>query len=782
MPRSTLAQYSFGAGVLSPSMEMRADSERYSTAAKVMQNMVVTPQGGATMRHGSRFIGEPLNVSQAVHLHTHHNGGDISDLLVEMSEGKTRFWIDDELAEDSTSTVIEIDNPYTQAELADVQFSNEELVEVTVHPDHPPQFTTLRTFDDIATGPIPFDKVPRQRFNDVKSTISVESDSGYTLEFNGGWIDGDKFTFEYDGWVNTLNIVGDPIIVQYPYSSDSAALLATLELAVSQNVVLTSATVLVVDEPGADVFSIAISGTTAGRVMRLELIGTLGTGQVVDINIGSEVEINVGLEPAWSDAFVLLHSGVYYECVVAHQAEADNEPGVGVDFLDVWELYDNGVDTPGTVSPTWFDYQWPEGNDWVIETFYSPWGRGWPKALAFHEQRLYLGDTRSLPTGVWGSRIGDFAFFSTGSADTDPVSFSISTTGTPAIQWMDSLQGLVVGTTAGLYRIGSDVTITPSDIEIEKHNATRSAHIKSRSIGSAIVFVQLGNFKILSTEYSRDSLGLVATDMTVMADTLFEEPISDIELMLTPETLFLGVRDDGKVNAFSFNQATQISAWNEWNTQGNFIDGTSIFSVPDSEEQFYFCIERNGEFLIEKIIYPPRKFQGRTNLEGLVYMDSYFSDTISNSNLITGIPSRFEGETVGVTVNDAFEGEFIVTGGEVSLPGIRDGYYSIGFRYTGKITTFERPDGNPSGVAFGTARRWNKLYARLVSSALPKINGQRPPDRTPASPMNLPEPLRSEDVRIHNLGFNNGVIEIEQDLPFPTQIVGLYGQLGVNDA
>ncbi len=518
---------------MSPSMEMRADTERYLSASKVMQNMVVTPQGGATLRHGSEFIGQPDNIAAAVRLFTHHNGGDVSDLVIETGAGKTRFWQDDELRETSLAAIVEITNPYSQDELVDIQFANEELLEVMVHPNHPPNFVTFRNEDNVDSNPIPFDAVPRQRFNDVKSTVIIPSDANYAIEFNGGWIEGDRFIFSYDGLVNTFTIFGNNIPVSYTYSSDDAAMVATLELAASQNVILNSSDFVVADEAGADAFSMGVTGVTAGRAL-IMTIATASPGKVVDITIGGQQEVNVGLEPAWSDSFVVLHSSVYYECIVGHQAEADNEPGVGVDFLDVWELYDNGVDTPGTVSPTWFDYQWETGNPWLIDTFYSPWGRGWPKAIAFHEQRLYLAGTIDLPTGIWGSRIGDFAFFTPGANDTDAVSFSISTTGTPAIQWMDSLQGLVVGTTAGIYRIGSDITITPSDINIEKHNASRSAHIKSRPLGNAVVFVQLGNLKVLSTEYSRDRLGLISTDMTAVADTLFESRITDIELMLTP--------------------------------------------------------------------------------------------------------------------------------------------------------------------------------------------------------------------------------------------------------
>ena len=70
---------------------------------------------------------------------------------------------------------------------------------------------------------------------------------------------------------------------------------------------------------------------------------------------------------------------------------------------------------------------------------------------------------------------------------------------------------------------------------------------------------------------------------------------------------------------------------------------------------------------------------------------------------------------------------------------------------------------------------------RLHQSALPKINGVRPADRTPSSPMNTAEALITGDSLHYNLGHSTaGEIEITQDLPVAMHILAVFGDMTVS--
>ena len=82
----------------------------------------------------------------------------------------------------------------------------------------------------------------------------------------------------------------------------------------------------------------------------------------------------------------------------------------------------------------------------------------------------------------------------------------------------------------------------------------------------------------------------------------------------------------------------------------------------------------------------------------------------------------------------------------------------------------------------GKFKRWNEIFVRLEKSAIPKINGQRPPVRSPGTNFGNEEPVVSEDINIKNLGYDrDGRINIEQDLPLACHIVSLFGTLSVGD-
>jgi hypothetical protein len=69
--------------------------------------------------------------------------------------------------------------------------------------------------------------------------------------------------------------------------------------------------------------------------------------------------------------------------------------------------------------------------NWSLETGYEAvWssGRGYPRTVTFHQGRLYLGGSRSRPSTIWGSRVGQFFDFeATEGFDDDAVEATLDT-------------------------------------------------------------------------------------------------------------------------------------------------------------------------------------------------------------------------------------------------------------------------------------------------------------------------------------------------------------------
>jgi hypothetical protein len=71
------------------------------------------------------------------------------------------------------------------------------------------------------------------------------------------------------------------------------------------------------------------------------------------------------------------------------------------------------------------------------------------------------------------------------------------------------------------------------------------------------------------------------------------------------------------------------------------------------------------------------------------------------------------------------------------------------------------------------------ITARVSDSVPPLINGARAGDGRPFSvPLDEVEPRVTADLKVQNLGVSEGgIITIEQDLPFRTEVCAIYGQV-----
>jgi hypothetical protein len=277
--------------------------------------------------------------------------------------------------------------------------------------------------------------------------------------------------------------------------------------------------------------------------------------------------------------------------------------------------------------------------------------------------------------------------------------------------------------------------------------------------------------------------------------------------------LVLVLRLDGTLAALTVDPANGVTAWTELITQGFIWDIATYYSTVTNQDELYAQISYNYTgaqppaegWNIERMPYPSRTFTpyGLTpppfpfftetlTEQGVICMDSWVRGTleIGDNNVITGLHYS-NGTMVGVLVNDAWTGTYEVTDGTVTLEDVQisptepyEGEYAVGLMQDGKLKTFEVAEHNPRGVGFGTKRKWTELTARLLDSALPRINGQLPDDRPPATPMGVPETVRMgiRDVTVTNLGWGDGAIDILQDRPYPTQILGFFGKLEVDDA
>lgn len=164
-----------------------------------------------------------------------------------------------------------------------------------------------------------------------------------------------------------------------------------------------------------------------------------------------------------------------------------------------------------------------------------------------------------------------------------------------------------------------------------------------------------------------------------------------------------------------------------------------------------------------------------TDVGDVLYLDDVVL-ALTTSQVI-GV-TRFANQRIGCKIDGAVYPDLLFdSNGDATLPtgGID---IQLGFNYTAKFKSLPLVNIAQGASTVPLNKAINKVFAKIISSAYPKINGKRPPTRFPSTPMDTPEELKSELLKSLSLGYDEEkVFEIEQDLPLRTKIAGLYAIL-----
>lgn len=177
-----LIQPTFSGGELSPSLYARVDIERYGNSVRTAKNFLVRPTGGLVNRPGFQFIGEVKAPSGDrvgnARLIPFEFSTEVA-YIIEMGHQYMRFYANGALLLDGSSNPVEVVTPYTDAQLAEVKFTQSADVMFLAHPDHPPQKLSRLT----STSFLLEEFVPREGpFRDINANealkVAVSAASG----------------------------------------------------------------------------------------------------------------------------------------------------------------------------------------------------------------------------------------------------------------------------------------------------------------------------------------------------------------------------------------------------------------------------------------------------------------------------------------------------------------------------------------------------------------------------------------------------------------------------
>ena len=377
----------------------------------------------------------------------------------------------------------------------------------------------------------------------------------------------------------------------------------------------------------------------------------------------------------------------------------------------------------------------PSG-DWEFELGYeTAWSdiNGYARNATFHEGRLYIGGSQSLPNVLFGSKVGQFTNFTSAEGlDDDAIQVTLGTDSVNAINALRSGRDLQIFTTdAEFFVPQADLDpITPSNIVIK--SATRrgsKANIRPQAAEGGTLFIQRQGKSLREMLFSDVELSYVANNISLLSSHLIIDPQQialraatdttegDLLLILNG-TSSAGYRASslgfqGGLAAFSLNKGQNIVAPSFLETDGEFK------AVAVDLDDIYVIVKRTIG-----------TGNSATNKYYLEVFDDDFTTDCANQTTGNSIQAsqnyhtRLEGKTVKKIRDDILDTDEVVhSDGVITFSATPTSYSEVGLDYSVEVKTLPFEPNLPSGTVQSHKRRVVEVTPVLFRTQNVNING-----------------------------------------------------------
>lgn len=394
--------------------------------------------------------------------------------------------------------------------------------------------------------------------------------------------------------------------------------------------------------------------------------------------------------------------------------------------FEIAELISSTIKAYGTVVEPVYDERYadtPDGTTaytarWA-EAAWSP-SRGYPKNIAFFEDRLALAGTAYNPDTVWLSATGDYANFGLGADDDEAISFTLASSQVNQIQWMASKKSLLIGTAGGEWSVAGagDEPITPANIRASMTSTHGSNGIQAAPVSESVLFFQRGGKKMREMAYNWEADSYVAPDMTILNPSVTGGGITAVGYQQSPDSLLWCVRSDGYMPVFSYERKEQITGWTRLITDGAF-ESVAVING-DTESQVWVSVNRTIDSATKRYIeyFSDRKYNTDS--------DAYFVDcgvktSATDATTISGL-DHLEGEVVVVLADGVplsrSAANLTVTSGSITIADEATTYSTVhvGLPYTVQVRTMPLSYVGTGMTIQGRIKRINEVISRHYES------------------------------------------------------------------
>jgi len=392
----------------------------------------------------------------------------------------------------------------------------------------------------------------------------------------------------------------------------------------------------------------------------------------------------------------------------------------------------------------------------------------WPGVIGFYQGRMWLAATPDQPESFWGSASGEFEDFTPGGTEADDqVAFGLDHRG--RIEWLVGSKNLLIGTeNAEFIATSESGVIKAGDIQVTHQSSFGSASAMAEQVGNQIMYISADGRKIREMGFQWTDEGYVSRDLTFIAEHLTggvgdNKRLVDIAWVQNPDNLLWGLLADGTLICATYERSYEIIGWHRHHTPGDVLSIAVVESY--GESKLWVLTRRNNILYLETIV------------EG-IFQDSFkLIDNEESPSASISVP-HLAFESVQVIADGAVHQNITLdSNGDGILDAPAD-IVIVGLFYDNHLKTLPLDVGSQTGSGRAYSKGWSSVYTYLIDSHLPLLNGERSPDRTPATPMDTAEPRVTGFIRMTELGYDEKAqLDVSQDLPLSCVVGGFFGEL-----
>jgi hypothetical protein len=820
------------AGELSPYMDARTDVEKYRTGCRQLENMIVLPYGGVYRRAGTEYLGEAKLGNKRCRL-IGFNFSVTTRFVLELGDQYLRVWGNNGPVL-SGGSPLEIVSPYLEAELREIQYVQVNDIMYLAHANHAPRKLTRVADDNWTLTTVQWDYPPVLDQNITPVTIASSAATGSTTltasdsTFLAGHV-GSQWAIQWPRSSGALNEAVDAVkISENTLDLQGTWTLTTVGTWIGTIRLLRIPTKKMDASGGVDLTALARSTTTATATKTAHGYKTGDTiflPSTVAAPFAGTYTITVTSADAYT--FTVANSGAatatdapvqnvsdmevvreFTSLTTARNFTAtgteDDRVGLKIQvsaytsntsarvFLESTDFNSGGTVTINTVASgtsagatvdKWLGSTITATTQWSEAAFSAV--RGYPRAVAIHEQRLCFAGTTHQPNTVWCSRVDDFENFQLGSASDGALQFTVASSEGNRIAWMFSQKRLMIGTSGDEWTIGGADSSSPfssTNIQAQRQSGYGSKTIRAILLNDVLLFLQRRGRKVRELTYNFERDGWVAPDLTVLSEHITEGEIAEMAFQQQPDAILWAVKGDGKLIGMSYERDQNVVAWHRHSTDGSFESVATVYGLSGSDDEVWFAVQRTIGGVSKRYI-ERFKADNRANFESETKPDWWYLDCAkrysgASTATVTGL-SHLEGKTAGILADGAAQVSATVTSGEVTLakPATK---VLVGLPFTSTVLPMKFDFELRDGPTRGRRKRINRATVSLYRS----LGGEVSTDGTEwywiyprdfDDPMDASPPPFSGDAEVvvgGDYSFD-GDFYLRQTLPYPLTVRAL---------